>query len=65
MKPDTEHWQCPHKGEEPHDYPDHEDRWEAVDKEAESLQLHQVPVPGSTAAVTFGDTNLNRLNRIS
>jgi hypothetical protein len=58
MEPDTEHRQCPHKGEEPHDYPDNEDRWEAVDEEAKSLQLHQVPVPGSTAAVTFGDTYL-------
>ncbi len=32
MKPDTEHRQCPHEGEEPHDYPDGEDRWEAVDE---------------------------------
>jgi hypothetical protein len=65
MIPDTEHRQCPHEGEEPHDYPDNKDRWEAVDEEAKSLQLHQVPVPGSTAAVTFGNANLNRSNRIS
>jgi hypothetical protein len=32
MEPDTEHRQCPHEGEEPHDYPDGEDRWEAVDE---------------------------------
>jgi hypothetical protein len=31
MEPDTEHRQCPHEGEEPHDYPDDEDWWEAVD----------------------------------
>jgi hypothetical protein len=63
--PDTEHRQCPHEGEEPHNYPDDEDRWEAVDEEAQGLQLHQVPVPGSTTTVTFGNTNLNRLNRIN
>jgi hypothetical protein len=61
---DTEHRQCPHEGEEPHNYPDDEDRWEAVEKKAQSLKLHQVPVPGSTTTVTFGNTNLNRLNRI-
>jgi hypothetical protein len=65
MVPDTEHRQSPHEGEEPHDYPDNEDRWEAVNEKAKSLQLHQVPVPGSTTTVTFGNTNLNRLNRIS
>ncbi len=32
MISDTEHRQCPHKGEEPHDYPDDEDWWEAVDE---------------------------------
>jgi hypothetical protein len=30
MEPDTEHRQCPHEGEKPHNYPDGEDRWEAV-----------------------------------
>ncbi len=34
MEPDTEHRQCPHKGEEPHDYPDGEDWWKAVDEKA-------------------------------
>jgi hypothetical protein len=58
MEPDTEHRQCPHEGEEPHDYPDHEDWWEAVDKEAQGLQLHQVPVPGLTTTVTLGYTYL-------
>jgi hypothetical protein len=65
MIPDTEHRQCPHEGEEPHNYPDDEDRWEAVDEEAQSLKLHQVPVSGSMTTITFGDTNLNHLNRIS
>jgi hypothetical protein len=32
MIPDTEHRQCPHQAKEPHNYPDHEDRWEAVEK---------------------------------
>jgi hypothetical protein len=34
VKPDTEHRQCPHEGEEPHDYPDSEDQWKTVDEEA-------------------------------
>jgi hypothetical protein len=34
MEPDTEHRQCPHEGEEPHNYPDDEDWWEAGDEEA-------------------------------
>jgi hypothetical protein len=58
MIPNTEHRQCPHKREEPHNYPDHEDRWEAVDKKTQSLQLHQVPVPGSATPITFSDANL-------
>ncbi len=64
--PDTEHQQCPHQAEEPHNYPDHEDWWEAVEYEAQGLQLHQVPVPGSTTPVTLSDTNLKcRLIRFS
>jgi hypothetical protein len=34
MVPDTKHRQCPHEGKEPHDYPDNEDWWEAVNEEA-------------------------------
>jgi hypothetical protein len=58
MEADTEHRQCPHEGEEPHNYPDCEDRWEAVDEEAKGLQLHQVPASGLTTAVSFRYTNL-------
>jgi hypothetical protein len=58
MEPDTEHRQCPHKGEEPHDYPDSEDRWKTVDEEAQRLQLHQVPAPGLTTTVSLCYTNL-------
>jgi hypothetical protein len=58
MESDTEHRQCPHEGEEPHDYPDGEDWWEAVDKESQGLQLHQVPAPGLTTAVSLCYTNL-------
>ena len=65
MEADTEHRQCPHEGEEPHDYPDGEDRWEAVDDEAKSLKFHQVPISGLTTTVTFSDANLNRLNRFN
>ncbi len=65
MEPDTEHRQCPHEGEEPHNYPDDEDWWEAGDEEAQGLQLHQVPVSGLTTTVTFSDANLNRLNRFN
>jgi hypothetical protein len=66
MIPDTEHRQCPHQGEEPHNYPDDEDWWDAVEKEAKSLQLHQVPVSGTTAPVTLSYTNLKyRLIRFS
>jgi hypothetical protein len=58
MEPDTEHRQCPHKGEEPHNHPDGEDRWKAADKEPQRLQLHQVPASGLTTAVSLGYTNL-------
>jgi hypothetical protein len=58
MEADTEHRQCPHEGEEPHNYPDSEDRWETVDEEAKGLQLHQVPASGLTTAVSFRDANL-------
>jgi hypothetical protein len=58
MEPDTEHRQCPHEGEEPHNYPDGEDRWEAVDEKTQRLQLHQVPASGLTTAVSLRDTNL-------
>ncbi len=58
VKPDMEHRQCPHEGEEPHDYPDGEDWWEAVDKESKSLQLHQVPASGLTTAVSLCYANL-------
>ncbi len=58
MEPDTEHRQCPHEGEEPHNYPDCEDRWKAVDEQAQSLQLHQVPASGLTTAVSLRYTNL-------
>jgi hypothetical protein len=59
MVSDTEHRQCPHQGEEPHNYPDDEDRWEAIDEEAKSLQLHQVPVSGSATPISLSDANLN------
>jgi hypothetical protein len=58
MESDTEHRQCPHEGEEPHNYPDGEDRWEAVDEKAKSLQLHQVPASGLTTAVSLCYANL-------
>ncbi len=58
MEADTEHRQCPHEGEEPHNYPDCEDRWEAVDKKSKGLQLHQVPASGLTTAVSLRYTNL-------
>ncbi len=65
VEPDTEHRQCPHKGEEPHNYPDGEDRWEAVDEKAKGLQLHQVPASGLTTAVSLRYTNLkNKLNTV-
>ncbi len=58
MEPDTEHRQCPHEGEEPHNYPDCEDRWEAADEKPQGLQLHQVPTSGLATAVSLRNTNL-------
>jgi hypothetical protein len=58
MESDMEHRQCPHEGEEPHNYPDGEDRWEAVDQKTQRLQLHQVPASGLTTAVSLCYTNL-------
>jgi hypothetical protein len=58
MKPDTEHRQCPHEGKEPHNHPDGEDRWKAAEEKPQRLQLHQVPAPGLTTAVSFRNTNL-------